>query len=313
MKEQLYYSGYALNGDHGHLVSTCTDLSHSFSSFCFNSTQNHALTTTINRYYIPFLQQSGDIERAKECWIKASTGHKAQRSPWHAAKALEKAADLSRESKDYSEIEELYSQCADLYLEEGRPQAAAEAITRAAGALSETNPPVATRLFSQAIEWLEECGKDRTNPDVYRQAIAHAVRNDLWNDAASFLLRFAVSSYSAGAMASMSKSYLGAVLVWLYAENGKNAWDTYQDALGVSEFASSDQAFAAEDLITAYRTQSLEAIQSTLANHSCFKHLDNCIAKLTKMLDTTDIKKASQGLGGSVLTQNNDDEEEDLT
>lgn len=267
----------------------------------------------IHLYYISFLQQSGDIERAKECWIKASTGHKAQRSPWHAAKALEKAADLSRESKDCSEIEDLYSQCADLYLEEGRPQAAAEAITRAAGALSETNPTVATRLFSQAIEWLEECGKDGTNPDVYRQAIAHAVRNALWNDAASFLLRFAVSSYSAGAMASMSKSYLGAVLVWLYAENGKNAWDTYQDALGVNEFASSDQAFAAEDLITAYRTQSLEAIQSALTSHSCFKHLDNCLAKLTRMLDTTDIKKASQGLGGSVLNQNNDDNEEDLT
>ena len=126
-----------------------------------------------------------------------------------------------------------------------------------------------------------------------RQAVAQLVRSEQWGDAVGMLLRFAASCEGAGARNSQCKAYLGAVVVWLYAGKAKDAWVTYQvgargglrlprdtraaggrraglrtaglaastacpcthrqDALGVDAFTSSDEAFAAEALLDAYR------------------------------------------------------------
>lgn len=145
----------------------------------------------------------------------------------------------------------------------------------------------------------------------------HAVKSKKWVDAVTIELKFAVSSYSGNAMSTMSKSYLSAVVVYLYSENGKLAWQTYQDALDVPEFASSDQAFAAEDVISAYRSKSKEAIESAISRHACFKFLDNCIARLVKNLTKTDVTKTAEGLGGGAVDLGTltlqDEDEEDLT
>lgn len=44
------------------------------------------------------------------------------------------------------------------------------------------------------------------------------------SDAASMLLRFGEACDKAGARSSQTKAYLGAVVVWLYAENAQEAW-----------------------------------------------------------------------------------------
>lgn len=266
------------------------------------------------------MQQAGDLDRAKDCWEKAATGHKAQRSNWHAAKALEKAADMAGEAAQYSDVESLYYRSAELYLEEGRPESAAEAVSRAAGLLSQVNPNAASGLYAKAIEWLEDSGKDSMYGEMYRQAISHALRNKKWAEAVSLLFKLATSAYGAHAMATMSKAYLGAIVVWLYAEDGSNAWQSYQDALCVDEFSSSDQAFAAEALIQAYRSISTESIDAVISSHSCFRHLDNSIARLAKLLPKTDIAKTAQSMGavigestGIASAGREDLDEDDLT
>lgn len=62
----------------------------------------------------------------------------------------------------------------------------------------------------------------------YRQAISHLIRAKKWGDAVNMLMRFAASCDTAGARSSQCKAYLGAVVVWLYAEDAKQAWLTYQ-------------------------------------------------------------------------------------
>lgn len=61
-----------------------------------------------------------------------------------------------------------------------------------------------------------------------RQAIGHLVKTQKWGDAVQLLMRFAASCDNAGARSSQCKAYLGAVVVWLYASNAKQAWMTYQ-------------------------------------------------------------------------------------
>lgn len=216
-------------------------------------------------------------------------------------------------------MESLYMNCAELYLEEGRPQNAAQAVSRAGTALSEVKPDAASALHSNAIKWIVESEKDHMFPDIYRQAILHAVKSKRWEDAVKIELQFAVSSYSTRGYSTMCKSYLSGIVIALYSGNGVLAWETYQDALGVPEFSQSDQAVAAQDLIFSYNKNTKDALKSAISRHSCFQFLDNCIIRLVKGISNTDIEKTAESLGRFIATQGlgkielKDDEEEDLT
>lgn len=108
-----------------------------------------------------------------------------------------------------------------------------------------------------------------------RLAIAHAVRGARWEVAGPLLLRFAASCDAAGASSSQAKAYLGAVVVWLSAARPKEAWAVYQDALAVSAFCTSNEAFAAEALFDAYRTAFPAAVAAAVSGNQAFLHLDN--------------------------------------
>lgn len=261
--------------------------------------------------------QAGAHDRAAECWISAAQGHKAQDSMWHAAKSLEKAAELG---KDPTQMYTLYVDSAELYVEAGRPQTAAEAASRGACKLSETNPAKASKLHAKAIKWLEESEKDGQFPDIYRQAALHAVRSQQWSDAIKIELGLALSAYTARAYSTSCKAYLAAIIVALYSEDGKTAWLTYQDALDVPEFASSDQAFAAQDLFQAFASADKKTIDAFVTKNACIGFLDNCIVRLARKLSTTDVRKTAkalpESLGGNVIVTGGpgiSDGEEDLT
>ena len=53
-----------------------------------------------------------------------------------------------------------------------------------------------------------------------------------------------------------------------------HTWPRVQDALGVSAFSTSHEAFAAEDLINAYRTGDAAAVKAVAAK-PLFKTIDN--------------------------------------
>ncbi len=261
--------------------------------------------------------QAGAPERAAECWISASQGHKAQDSIWHAAKALEKAAELEKEPGN---VYTLYMDCAELYVEADRPQTAAGAASRGACKLSETDVAKSSKLHALAIKWLEESGKEGQSPDIYRQAALHAVRSQLWADAIRVELGLALSAYNARAYSTSCKAYLAAIVIGLYGEDGKTAWSTYQDALAVPEFASSDQAFAAQDLVQAVASGDKSVIEACVTRNPCFGFLDNCIVRLAKKMGATDVRKTAKGLPPILPSQAGPDDdhegfdlEDDLT
>ena len=268
--------------------------------------------------HIPPPQQCKDLTTAKECWEKAATGHIAQRSNWHAAKAMERAGEVARDAKDWPEVGGCYRRAAELYLEEGRPAQAAEAVATAARALEDPDPTTATKLYAQAIEWVEDGGKEGLSADIYRSAIAHSIRASSWAEAVALLLRFAAACLNVNATNSLCKSYLGAVVVWLYAGNANAAWCTYQDALSVTEFSVSQEALAAEDMLNGYRAGDRTSIELVVSRQHCFTHLEPCVARLAKKLPTGGddelhamalVVGGSGGGGGG----GEDGEEEDLT
>jgi hypothetical protein len=54
------------------------------------------------------------------------------------------------------------------------------------------------------------------------------IRTRKYPEAVGMLLRFAAACDSTGAPVSQCKAYLGAVVVWLFANNGAQAWAVYQ-------------------------------------------------------------------------------------
>lgn len=240
----------------------------------------------------------GDNERAKTCYERAAIGQERQKSGWHAAKDMEKAGEIAKEMGRLDDVEACYSRAAEYYAEEGRQVAAAEAAGRGARALEEKRPEAATALYRKAVAWMEESDRDALASDIFRQAIAHLVRQQQWSDAVAMLMRFAAACDACSARNSECKAYLGAVVVWLYAEQASSAWATYQDALGVDAFMSSDEAFAADALFDAYRTADPGVVAETVKRNQVFVHLDNQLARLAKKLPQGDLAAQAAALGG---------------
>jgi len=235
---------------------------------------------------------------------------------------MEHAGSMARDLGNYNEVQACFRKAAELYLEEGRPNTASEAMVKAAKALESGDPAAASEFYNKALEWVEDGGKEGLAADTYRSAIGHSVRSERWAEAVAILVRFAAACLGVNAINSLCKSYLGAVVVWLHAGDANAAWCTYQDALGVVEFQTSQEAVAAEELLNAYRAADSEAIAGVVSSQHCYTHLEPCIARLAKKLskenDGTLQKMAQQlfghGDGGSAdLGAVDENGEEDLT
>lgn len=261
------------------------------------------------------MQQLGDLQRSMECYEKAAIGQERQNSLWHAAKMLEKAADVAKDAKNMEAVADLYGRAAEYYASEGRGEAAAEVLARGAKSLELIDPVLASTMYEKAIYWIEESGKHALAGDIYRGSIAHYVKSKDWVRANEALLKFAASLDSLGASSAQAKAYLGAIVVLLSAGNAGEAWSTYQDALGVEKFQRSDEAFAADALFDAYRADDSEkAVPEVVAKTGAFINLDNQVARLAKSLPGDgDLSAMKIVLGGGTAAKLTEDGEEDLT
>lgn len=88
------------------------------------------------------MQQNKALAKAKEAFEKAAIGQERQGSNWHAAKDIEKAADIAREMGLHTELPKLYRQAAEYYALESRLQAAAETLSKGAKFVAENDSQV---------------------------------------------------------------------------------------------------------------------------------------------------------------------------
>eukprot|EP00891_Asterochloris_glomerata_P009374 jgi/Astpho2/9374/Aster-01643 len=239
-----------------------------------------------------------NFSRARQAAEKAATGHERQGSSWQAAKQLERAGDFANQIADGAGVKELYMRAGELYMEASRAPAAAQALSKGAKILEEKDPQAAYSMYTEAVQMLEAGGPDGVSGDVYRQAIGCLIRGQKFSEASSMLLKFAVSCEAQHMTSSQCKAYLGAVVVLLYAGNAAEAQATYQDALAVESFTSSKEAFAADDLMEAFRSGDAAQVQKVVADNFLFRELDNQVARLAKKLPNGDLQALASALGG---------------
>ncbi|KAI8535352.1 hypothetical protein RHMOL_Rhmol10G0167700 [Rhododendron molle] len=250
-----------------------------------------------------------NYEKAKAAFEKASRGQEMLSSPWDAAKHMESAAALAKELSNWSEVADFYRRASELYIECGRSQPASDALAKAHSyeikygililpyfsVLEDTAPDEAIRLYIDACEILEEDGKEQMAFDLYRAATSVYIKLEKYDDAATFLLRLGLAADKCNATHSQCKAYLSAIIVYLYANDFKQAEKCYNDCCQIDAFLSSDQIRCASKLFSAYTDADVEEIKR-VAQSSTVKNLDHMIIRLAKKLPTGEVSalKAEQ-------------------
>lgn len=229
-----------------------------------------------------------NIEQAKIAFEKASQGQEMLSSPWDAAKHMESAAALAKELRNWREVADFYRKASELYNECGRSQPASDALAKAARALEDAVPEDAIKLYTDACIMLEEDGKEQMAFDLYRAATNVYIKLEKYTDAATFLLRWGLAADKCNASNSQCKAYLSAIIVYLYANDFKQAEKCYNDCSQIDVFLRSDQNRCATKLISAYNEGDVEEIKR-VAQSSTISNLDHVIIKLARKLPTGDV------------------------
>ncbi|KAI3881159.1 hypothetical protein MKW92_023398 [Papaver armeniacum] len=253
---------------------------------------------------------SKDNQNAKIAYEKASKGQEMLSSPWDAAKHLESAGAVAKDLGNWSEVSDFYRRASELYTECGRSQPASDALAKGARALEEASPDEAVRMYGDACSILEEDEKEQMAFDLYRAAANVYIKLERYTDAATFLLRLGLSADQCKATNSQCKAYLGAIIVYLYADDFKQAEKCYNDCSQIDAFLSSDQNRCASKLLSAYGEGDVEEIKR-VAQSSTVTHLDHMIVRLARKLPTGDVSKHKYG-----ATKDEEEEpldEDDLT
>jgi hypothetical protein len=200
-------------------------------------------------------------------------------------------------------------------------------LARCAKVLEQASPHDAAVLYEDALDMAEAADAGRADgggagfvlaADAFRAAIALALSQGKWSDAASLGLRFGESCDGAGARSSQARAYLGAIVAYLHAGDAAAAWAAYCDVEPVGGFSASEEAGAARALFDAYREGSEEGVRGVVAKCSVLRHLDAPSARLAVKLPSAGgemraMAAALAARGGGGAGGGGGDDEEDIT
>ncbi|XP_042516228.1 gamma-soluble NSF attachment protein [Macadamia integrifolia] len=229
-----------------------------------------------------------DYGKAKIAFEKASKGQEMLSSPWDAAKHMESAASMAKEVGIWNEVADFFRTASKFYIECGRSQPAADALAKGARLLEEASSDEAIQMYTEACSILEEDDKEQMAFDLYRAATSVYIKLERYADAATFLLRWGLAADKCNAVHSQCKAYLSAIIVYLYADDFKQAQKCYNDCSQIEAFLGSDQNRCATKLLSAYEEGDIEEIKR-VSHSSTISNLDHMIIRLARKLPTGDV------------------------
>lgn len=182
-----------------------------------------------------------------------------------------------------------------------------EVLFKAAKKAEASRPELASELYREAIDVLEQDETFSFGPEVFRSSIAHEIKRERFDVACDLLMKFAVASEDKGMHVSVARSYLGAIVIWLYAQNPTEALAVYRDSSAVDSFGKSDERKSAFALIEAYKNGNADTIKTVITGHVSFQFLDTAIARLALKLPKGNLEAMMKVL------EDPKESEEDLT
>ncbi|CAG9782071.1 unnamed protein product [Diatraea saccharalis] len=209
-----------------------------------------------------------DLNKSKECHLKASEYYKKNRSFFHAAKALENAIIVSKETATPDEIYSLAVESSSLYQQHGSGDSGATVLDKAAKILEENAPEKAVMLFQQAADVSSTESSQHQGSEYISKSSRILVRLQRYDEAVDSLRReigFHQESANNGAVGRLT---VAIVLVQLArgdpvaAEKAYKEWGNYCEAPEMSTLEQLLQAYDEEDREGAKRALASPFIRS---------------------------------------------------
>jgi tetratricopeptide (TPR) repeat protein len=214
----------------------------------------------------------------KAAHLRACEGYANSGSLYHAGKQLEQALLISKEEKDFSQVEELAGRAGLLYRQAGSPEAAAQLLVKAAKLLEPTRPENAIGLYQKASETVGT--EDRpVEAAQHMETAAKLMTRVKEYDRAADALQVALELYSEGrAAAAAGRVVLAFIIVQIKRGDSVAASKVYNSWGG---FMDSQQAAAAKDITEGFSDLDHDVAKAGLGS-PVVRSLDNDYVKLAR-------------------------------
>ncbi|KAJ2954081.1 hypothetical protein O0L34_g2296 [Tuta absoluta] len=200
-----------------------------------------------------------DMKNSKQCHIKAAEYYEKNKSLFHAAKALENAMIVSKESATPEELYNLASQSASLYQQHGSGDSGASVLDKAAKIIEHSAPELAVKLYQQAAD-VSSCSSSQHQGSEYISKSSRIlVKLERYDEAVDSLRREIGFHQESGNTGAVGRLTVAIVLVQLArgdavaAEKAYKEWGANCEVAEMQTLEMLLQAFDEEDREAAKR------------------------------------------------------------
>ena len=233
-------------------------------------------------------RNSRQYEMAAKAYEEAANCHVAVNSLFLAAKALETAGNLlSQQASKPQEAVVMFQKASDYFVAQGSGDRGGEMLEKAARAV-ESNVDQALELYCTSCDVFEQEDKLKFGVDVYKKAIAFAVRSNRMEKAILLSDRLEKAFIKIGNIPYAQRQALTNVVILLGTMKHNEAQTKFEASSQLSNgFTQSADGRAASDLLTAFQTGDKELYAETIKSNA-IRFLDNDVAKLAKSIQIHD-------------------------
>ncbi|XP_013199481.1 gamma-soluble NSF attachment protein [Amyelois transitella] len=204
-----------------------------------------------------------DLNKAKECHLKASENYQKNRSFFHAAKALENAIIVTKETASPEEIYNLALESSKLYQQYGSGDSGASVLDKGAKIIEESRPELAAKLYQMAADVSSSESSQHQGSEYISKSSRILVRLQMYDQAVDSIrheIGFHQEAQNVGAIGRLT---VAIVLVQLARGDAVAAEKAYKEWGNNCE---APEMQTIEQLLQAYDEEDRESAKRALAS-----------------------------------------------
>ncbi|CAI4231578.1 unnamed protein product [Auanema sp. JU1783] len=250
-------------------------------------------------------RNANDIKNAVRVLLEAAQHYEQNGNIFHAAKAREGAAMLSRDSGDSASAYTYFEQAIDGYAMAGSLDTAAMTVEKAAKVIVQGEPLKAIQLFEKGLALVQQSDRSKMAGEFLNQITKINLKLERYNEAAKAIREEIEKYVEVKESPRVGQLAIGLILTQLALEDSVAATKSFGWVLSVCpDFEFTDDARACQQMIYNYENGDDEQFQNVL-NCGSLKSMDNEYLRLQKKLKAPHSETAENGGNG-------DEDEDDL-
>ncbi len=203
-----------------------------------------------------------------------------------AASEYENLAKLYEDRNEIIKASEYYRLAADNYSLNESYNKFCLVLTKSANMLAETFPEAAIKLLNEACQIYKHDYDPEMHEATYKKAVSICIKHNKYEDAIKFMRDqiplqmkrkdlFEIDVY---------RNILSIIIVNLYTNHLDKAIIEHNKQQNTMSYKTSDEYYAASDLLDAYVKGNSDDLISSIEKHSTFKYLHTPIGRLIRLL-----------------------------